>query len=256
LAITASPPQSNSDANIDLEDYYDRFFNCETDYRTLYDSLTHKTAWLDGRTIFCNEFKDHALSMYEYIDKWSGDMSFFNLGNSPAETDWKLHYLIPLMFGIQQHPTTIKQFIENDINEYFFDDMKSHTPMAELLIAMTMKPDIQYQLTFKHLCEQLTSADSYQLDGGWENFPSIGCAATHLPDSALVTVSFDSQKGVITLDDISVNNEKLIPALLVCIPTRTMNNFKDYEINREAILLGSDPHLKEVYVGGITCNWV
>lgn len=249
-AITSHPHQEFSCEWPDSEDYCERFVNSLDDYIILFDSLAHKTAWLQGRQIYCTEFLGHTDSFFEYTYQYEGDLSIFNLPVTDPELSWKLSNLIPRLFGISQPEISFSQYI-GDINEEYenaLSVLQSRTPTSELLIGQSLEFGQHYQLTTKELCIQLAKADADELTIAREQFVSIGCAASHLPDNALIEISMGDADRPILIHTISVEL-KDAAALLACI---SFNCVTEYNVDDTTKILGGDFQLKERYIGGLT----
>lgn len=252
-AITSQPDKDFLCVSPDSDEYCDRFVYCWDDYIVLFDSLAQKTAWLQGRQVYCTEFLDLANSLFEYVGQYKGDLSIFNLAANDPELTWQLRNLIPSLFGISQPDISLSQYTGDMTVEY--EDallgLQSRTPISELLIGQSLEFKQHYQLTIKELCTQLAQADADALSIGWEQFTSIGCAASHLPDNALINISMDGSDEPILIHTISVEH-KDAAALLACIST---NPVTDYSVDDTTKILGGDSQLKERYSGGITAYW-
>lgn len=252
-AITSTPDKDFLSESPGSDEYLDRFVHCWDDYIWLFESLAHKTAWLQGRQVYCTEFLDVANSLFEYMDQYKGDLSIFSLAANPTELSLQLHNLLPCLFGISQPDISLSQYT-GDFTAVYEDallGLQSRTPISELLIGQSLEFEQHYQLTMKELCTQLALADAESLSIAWEQFTSIGCAASHLPDNALINISMDGSNEPILIHTISVE-QKDAAALLACIST---NPIKDYSVDETTQILGGDPQLKERYIGGITAYW-
>lgn len=250
-AITSQPDKEYLCDLPGTEEYCYRFIDCWDDYIWLFDSLAHKTAWLQGRKIYCTEFLDLATSLFEYLSQYQGDVSQFNLATNEPELSWQLHHLIPSLFGISQPEISLEHYLENISDSDALLGCQSRTPISELLIGQSLEFEQHYQLTLKELCTQLAQADADALSIAWERFASIGGAASHLPDNALIEICMDRPDAPILIHTISVE-KKDAAALLACIST---NPITGYNVDDTTKILGGDSQLKERYIGGITAYW-
>lgn len=228
---------------------WDVIMRGEKDYIELFNSIASRTAWLRDRKIFCNSFIDDVIGQTEYAGQFKKGLSQFNLPDTDPALSWKMNTLVSAMFGTPDWPVTFEEYIGTKFGDDLNDGYMAVEPMQEMLIYQSMELNKVYHITVKDLCEQLAFAESQQLDWRSENFTSIGLAAAHLPDDALVSMYIYERGQPIVINSISVRSEADVPRLLACIST---NRLENYEIEEDALIFGTNGNLMKEYLGGYT----